>query len=93
MDSYHSFFKYISPLSLLIWLACPGKHVPDGVNVLPLDLASGEDRLKDAVEKAESFFLNAGVDYMIHNAAVERPVSGQFLISECETLLVIGTIN
>ncbi|TQD94150.1 hypothetical protein C1H46_020198 [Malus baccata] len=51
-----------------------GKHVPDGVKVLPLDLASGEDHLKDAVEKAESFFLSAGVDYMIHNAAVERPV-------------------
>ncbi|XP_034220347.1 dehydrogenase/reductase SDR family member 7 isoform X2 [Prunus dulcis] len=50
-----------------------GKHAPDGVKVLPLDLASGEDCLRDAVEKAESFFLNAGVDFMIHNAAIERP--------------------
>lgn len=45
------------------------------MKVLPLDLASGEDCLKDAVEEAESFFPNAGVDYMIHNAAFERPVS------------------
>ncbi|ONI05224.1 hypothetical protein PRUPE_6G363500 [Prunus persica] len=52
-----------------------GKHAPDGVKVLPLDLASGEDCLRDAVEKAESFFLNAGVDFMIHNAAIERPMS------------------
>lgn len=77
--------------SLLIWLAFPGKHAPDGVKVLPLDLASGEDCLRDAVKKAESFFLNAGVDFMIHNAAIERPVSRQFLILECETLLVVET--
>lgn len=56
-----------------------------------MDLASGEDCLRDAVEKAESFFLNAGVDFMIHNAAIERPVSRQFLILECETLLVVET--
>ncbi|BBH06836.1 NAD(P)-binding Rossmann-fold superfamily protein [Prunus dulcis] len=68
-----------------------GKHAPDGVKVLPLDLASGEDCLRDAVEKAESFFLNAGVDFMIHNAAIERPVSRQFPILECETLLVVET--
>lgn len=43
--------------------------------VLPLDLASGEDALKEAVQEAESFFDGAGVDYMIHNAAYERPVS------------------
>lgn len=42
--------------------------------VLPLDLTSGEDKLKEAVEKAESFFRGAGVDYLIHNAAFERPV-------------------
>lgn len=51
-----------------------GKHAPDEVKILPLDLSSGEASLKEAVQKAESFFSNAGVDYMIHNAAFERPV-------------------
>lgn len=53
----------------------PGKHAPDEVKILPLDLSSGEDSLRIAVEKAESFFPDSGVDYMIHNAAFERPVS------------------
>ena len=52
-----------------------GKHAPDDVMILPLDLTSGEDSLREAVQKAESFFAGAGVDYMIHNAAYERPVS------------------
>lgn len=52
-----------------------GKHAPHGVMVLPLDLASGEESLRDAVERAESFFPDTGVDYMIHNAAYERPKS------------------
>ncbi|KAL3523296.1 hypothetical protein ACH5RR_016130 [Cinchona calisaya] len=50
-----------------------GKHAPDKVMILPLDLTSGEDKLREAVQKAESFFDGAGVDYMIHNAAFERP--------------------
>ncbi|KAG5013982.1 hypothetical protein JHK86_026243 [Glycine max] len=50
-----------------------GKHAPDEVKILPLDLSSGEDSLWIAVEKAESFFPDSGVDYMIHNAAFERP--------------------
>ncbi|KAG8639901.1 dehydrogenase/reductase SDR family member 7 isoform X4 [Manihot esculenta] len=62
-----------------------GKHAPDEVKILPLDLASGEDSLREAVEKAESFFFGAGVDYMIHNAAYERPVT--FNIN------VLGTIS
>lgn len=74
-------------------LSCPGKHAPDGVKVLPLDLASGEDCLRDAVEKAESFIPNAGVDYMIHNAAFERPVSCWFLVSGSETLLLFKHTN
>ena len=53
----------------------PGKHAPDEVKILPLDLSSGEDSLRIAVEKAEYFFSDSGVDYMIHNAAFERPVS------------------
>ncbi|KAK9082734.1 hypothetical protein Scep_029205 [Stephania cephalantha] len=50
-----------------------GKHAPDGVKILPLDLASGEESLKEAVDRAESFFPGSGVDYMVHNAAYERP--------------------
>lgn len=52
-----------------------GKHAPGEVEILPLDLAGGEDSLREAVERAESLFSAAGVDYMIHNAAYERPVS------------------
>lgn len=43
--------------------------------ILPLDVTLGEDYLREAVEKAESFFGGSGVDYMFHNAAFERPVS------------------
>ncbi|XP_068661900.1 uncharacterized protein [Aristolochia californica] len=50
-----------------------GKHVPDGIQVLPMDLSSGESSLIEAVKKAESFF--PGVDYLVHNAAYERPKS------------------
>lgn len=52
-----------------------GKYAPQDVKVLPLDLASGEESLKHVVEQAVSFFPGAGVDYLIHNAAYERPVS------------------
>ncbi|PRQ41504.1 putative oxidoreductase [Rosa chinensis] len=69
-----------------------GKHAPDGVKVLPLDLASGEDCLKDVVEKAESFFPNAGVDYMIHNAAFERPKTTALDVTE-ESLKVTFNVN
>lgn len=44
------------------------------MEILPLDLEYGEDLLKQAVQKAESFFSGAGVDYMVHNAAYDRPV-------------------
>ncbi|XP_010930261.1 uncharacterized protein [Elaeis guineensis] len=49
------------------------KYSPSRVEVLPLDLSSGEESLKEAVQKAESLFSGAGVDYMVHNAAFERP--------------------
>ena len=45
------------------------------MEILPLDLSAGEDAIRDVVEKAVSLFGGAGVDYMIHNAAFERPVS------------------
>ncbi|XP_062143406.1 uncharacterized protein LOC133851109 [Alnus glutinosa] len=75
-----------------------GKHAPDEVKILPLDLTSGEDSLKEAVEKAESFFPGAGVDYMIHNAAFERPKASALDVTE-ESLKetfnvnVLGTIS
>lgn len=75
-----------------------GKHAPDGVKILPLDLASGEDSLKAAVEKAESFFPGAGVDYMIHNAAFERPKTSALDVTEdglkaTFNINVLGTIS
>ncbi|KAK4370940.1 hypothetical protein RND71_010415 [Anisodus tanguticus] len=62
-----------------------GKYAPRDVMILPLDLTSGEETLRVAVEKAESFFGAAGVDYMIHNAAYERPKSTALDVTE-ETL-------
>ncbi|KAL8253348.1 hypothetical protein R6Q59_037041 [Mikania micrantha] len=56
--------KQISDLNL-------GKHV----EILPLDLSSGEDAISNVVERAVSLFGGAGVDYVIHNAAFERPKS------------------
>ncbi|XP_022972849.1 dehydrogenase/reductase SDR family member 7 isoform X1 [Cucurbita maxima] len=56
-----------------------GKFAPNEVKVLPLDLSSGENKLKEAVEMAESFFPGSGVDYMIHNAAFERPTSNHYI--------------
>ena len=63
------------------------------MKIIPLDLASSEEFLKEAVEKAESFFSGAGVDYMIHNAAYERPVSMKFLIWDSDTLLYMYIIS
>lgn len=51
------------------------------MKILPLDLTSSEDAIRDAVEKAESLFPGAGVDYMIHNAAFERPVRGSKFVT------------
>ncbi|WMV25460.1 hypothetical protein MTR67_018845 [Solanum verrucosum] len=66
-----------------------GKYAPRDVMVLPLDLTSGEESLRLAVEKAESFFDAAGVDYMIHNAAYERPKSTALDVTE-ETLKMMS---
>ncbi|XP_065874917.1 uncharacterized protein [Euphorbia lathyris] len=68
-----------------------GKHAPNEVKVLPLDLASGEDSLRKAVEKAESFF-STGVDIMIHNAAYERPKTTALDVTE-ESLKATFNIN
>lgn len=62
-------FTYLDHL-----MAKTGKHAPDEVMILPLDLSQGEEHLKEAVQKAESCFGGAGVEYMFHNAAYERPV-------------------
>jgi len=68
METFFNIFDY----SYLFYVL--GNHAPDDVKILPLDLASGEASLREAVEKAESFFPDSGVHYMIHNAAYERPV-------------------
>jgi len=49
------------------------KNPDSRVEMLPMDLSAGEESLKEVVHVAESFFSNAGVDYMVHNAAFERP--------------------
>ncbi|CAO2825963.1 unnamed protein product [Amaranthus hypochondriacus] len=59
-----------------------GKHAPSEVKILPLDLTLGEDTLREAVQRAEAFFPASGVDYMIHNAAYERPKSTALDVSE-----------
>ncbi|XP_059665620.1 uncharacterized protein LOC132311632 isoform X1 [Cornus florida] len=69
-----------------------GKHAPDEVMVLPLDLTSGEDSLSEAVQKAESFFAGSGVDYMIHNAAFERPKATALDVTE-ESLKATFDVN
>ena len=45
-----------------------------------MDLSAGEESLKEIVHAAESLFWNAGVDYMIHNAAFERPVNNTLIL-------------
>ncbi|KQJ88700.1 dehydrogenase/reductase SDR family member 7 [Brachypodium distachyon] len=52
------------------------KHPESRVEVLPMDLSSDEESLKEVVHAAESLFSSAGIDYMIHNAAFERPKRG-----------------
>ncbi|KAF8027789.1 hypothetical protein BT93_E0649 [Corymbia citriodora subsp. variegata] len=69
-----------------------GKHAPGEVEILPLDLASGEDSLRQAVEKAESFFNRSGVDIMIHNAAFERPKTTALDVTE-ESLKATFDVN
>jgi hypothetical protein len=51
-----------------------GKNAPEGVVVLPLDVASEVSILKEAVVKVESAVMGAGIDIMVHNAAYARPV-------------------
>ena len=57
-----------------------GKNPDSRVEVLPMDLSAGEESLKEIVHAAESLFCNAGVDYMIHNAAFERPVNNTLIL-------------
>uniref|UniRef100_A0A453HFW1 Dehydrogenase/reductase SDR family member 7 n=1 Tax=Aegilops tauschii subsp. strangulata TaxID=200361 RepID=A0A453HFW1_AEGTS len=52
------------------------KHPDSKVEVLPMDLSSDEESLKEVVHSAESLFSSAGIDYMMHNAAFERPKRG-----------------
>ncbi|EMS65866.1 Dehydrogenase/reductase SDR family member 7 [Triticum urartu] len=52
------------------------KHPDSKIEVLPMDLSSDEESLKEVVHSAESLFSSAGIDYMMHNAAFERPKRG-----------------
>lgn len=75
-----------------------GKHAPKDVKILPLDLTSGETSLKETVERAVSFFPDAGIDYMIHNAAYERPKTTALDVTEEDLkatfdVNVLGTIS
>ncbi|KAL3650107.1 hypothetical protein CASFOL_006510 [Castilleja foliolosa] len=63
-----------------------GKHAPDEVMILPLDLSRGEEYLEEVVKKAESLFGGAGVDYVFHNAAYERPVRKCMLLLSYKSL-------
>ncbi|GFP90067.1 dehydrogenase/reductase sdr family member 7, partial [Phtheirospermum japonicum] len=69
-----------------------GKHAPDEVMILPLDLSRGEEYLQEAVQKAESLFGGAGVDYVFHNAAYERPKSTALDVTE-ESLKATFDVN
>ncbi|KAM0846059.1 hypothetical protein ACQ4PT_055932 [Festuca glaucescens] len=68
------------------------KHPDSRVEVLPMDLSSDEESLKEVVHAAESLFSSAGVDYMIHNAAFERPKRGVLEETE-EGLKAIFNVN
>ncbi|XP_077226534.1 uncharacterized protein LOC143859947 [Tasmannia lanceolata] len=69
-----------------------GKHAPGEVKVLPMDLASGEDSLSKVVQQAVSSFPGAGIDYMVHNAAYERPKTTALDVTE-EALKATFDIN
>ncbi|ONK57855.1 uncharacterized protein A4U43_C09F4900 [Asparagus officinalis] len=75
-----------------------GEHSSCAVEILPLDLSSGEVSLEEAVQRAESYFSAAGVDYMVHNAAYDpHPISALSITEECLLTTfktnVIGTIT
>lgn len=57
--------------SMFIWT---GRYPNAEVEILPLDVMSDEEILREAVKKAESFFSSAGVYYMVHNAGDDPPV-------------------
>ncbi|CAI0438962.1 unnamed protein product [Linum tenue] len=69
-----------------------GKYAPNEVKILPLDLTAGEESLKEAVVKAEALFPGAGVHYMIHNAAYERPKTPALDVDE-EILKMTFNVN
>ncbi|GLJ30249.1 hypothetical protein SUGI_0598380 [Cryptomeria japonica] len=69
-----------------------GKNAPNGVMILPMDLAAGEYAIEQAVQRAESFFGGSGVYYMVHNAAHERPKTSILETSE-ESLKATFDVN
>ncbi|KAM0940102.1 putative sulfoacetaldehyde reductase [Dioscorea sansibarensis] len=75
-----------------------GKYPKAVVEILPLDIMSEEDILREAVKKAESFFSGAGVYYMVHNAGDDPPpkraaeITWEGAMKTIKTN-VLGTIN
>ncbi|XP_039125725.1 dehydrogenase/reductase SDR family member 7-like [Dioscorea cayenensis subsp. rotundata] len=75
-----------------------GRYPNAEVEILPLDVMSDEEILREAVKKAESFFSSAGVYYMVHNAGDDPPPKRAAEITWEEALTtiktnVLGTIN
>ncbi|XP_071732109.1 uncharacterized protein [Rutidosis leptorrhynchoides] len=75
-----------------------GINGPERVEILRLDLSSGEDSIREVVERAVSLFDGVGVDYVIHNAAFERPKSTALEVPEASLkatldVNVIGPIS
>lgn len=52
---------------------CQGKHGPEGVEIVPFDLAGGPGALAEATRRAEACFGGTAIDILIHNAAYPRP--------------------
>lgn len=75
-----------------------GEYSSCEVEILPLDLTTDVESLRESVQKAESYFSYAGVDFMVHNAGCIPRLMSALKITE-ESLLatiqtnVLGTIS
>lgn len=47
---------------------CRGKHAPQEVVVLPLDITAPFEDLQAAASEADAAFRSRGVDVLVHNA-------------------------
>ncbi|KAJ6839402.1 dehydrogenase/reductase SDR family member 7-like [Iris pallida] len=69
-----------------------GKNSSCEVEVLPMDLTTSEESLRESVQKAESYFSYAGVDYMVHNAGRIPRLASALKITE-ESLMTTFQTN